>query len=596
MFDSHIALVHRKSYKYPSPESFYRPNTIYPEYKFGAELSEEANEVYDMVREGFRLLGLDKGNYGTDKWNPLGKYISHGDRVLVKPNFVMHENGSGKGMDCLITHPSVIAAVIDYVLIALDGTGTVMIGDAPIQDCHFDEMLRNGGVLPLIEFYRKNGIDIPIVDFRNVRRDCIEGVYANQASQAEIDEGMLVRLDSDDSAFAGLSESRIRKLRVTNYDPRIMNEHHHDGIHEYMVNKNVLEADVVINMPKPKTHRFGGITAALKNIVGINSNKEFLPHHTMGSSDDGGDCYEHKNPYLDEAHCHMDARNSLTNDGKIHEAAHEMQEYKRCYAQGIEESQEKYWFGGWYGNDTIWRTIVDLNKIFYYADKNGRICNTVQRKIFIVADMICGGDHGGPLSPSPVEAGVVAMGEDPLLMDRTLCSVMGFDYCKIPQLSMGRYYSYGVHRVSNCDKNDARIVSNDLNWHRKKFEELRAHSVHYQTAYGWEPVLGYNDYSRLKENINKARGVYVFGFGKIGKQQTKIMLRWGVKPKAFLDNNSNNWGGRFEGISCIAPKEGIKDFLCIIAVGRDKVVTGIKKQLEELGYKDVVIWNDKTEG
>ncbi len=596
MFDPHISLVHKDIYKYPSPNSFYRPNVAYPEYRFGPFLSKEENNVYSMVRDGFHLLGLDDENYGTAKWNPLGKYVVPGDSVLVKPNFVMHENGSGNGMDCLITHPSVIAVIIDYVLIALAGTGSVMIGDAPIQDCHFEEMLNNGGILPLVEFYHNQGIDIPIVDFRNVRRDCVDGVYSDQDVQAKSDDGVLVRLNSRESAFDGLPESRIRNLRVTNYDPRIMKKHHHDGIHEYIINKNVLKADVVINMPKPKTHRYGGITAALKNIVGINANKEMLPHHTAGSHDDGGDCYVHKNPFLDEAHRHIDTRNSLTNDGKIAEAAHEMQEYARCYSKGMENSKETYWFGSWYGNDTIWRTIADLNKIFYYADKNGKMRDSIQRKIFIVADMVCGGDHSGPLAPSPVEAGVIAMGEDPLLFDRTVCSVMGFDYRKIPQLSNGDYFSDGVHRVSNGDNIDALIVSNDNNWNHRYYDRIKENSVHYQAAYGWEPALGYNDYSKLIERIKKSQGTYIFGFGTLGKQQAKRLLDLGIKPHAFLDNNPANWERYFEGIPCISPKSGNNDRLCIIAVANNNAIKSIKCQVIELGYKDIVIWNNKSEG
>ncbi|MBO6155241.1 MAG: DUF362 domain-containing protein [Lachnospiraceae bacterium] len=596
VFDPRVALVHKTVYKYPSPQSFYRPSIAYPEYKFGSELSAEANEVYDMVREGFRLFGLDEENYGTDRWNPLGTYVKHGDRVLIKPNFVMHQNGSGNGMDCLITHPAVMAPVIDYVLIALGGTGSIIIGDAPIQDCHFDEMLENGGVLPLLEFYHKQGIDISLIDFRNVRRDCVDGVYNNQKNQAVIDDGVLVRLDIGDSAFDGLPESRIRNLRVTNYDPRIMNKHHHDGIHEYKVNRNVLEADVVINMPKPKTHRYGGITAALKNIVGINANKEMLPHHTMGSRDDGGDCYVHKNLHLDEAHFHIDARNSFTSDGKTTEATQEMDQYRKCYERGVKESGEKYWFGGWYGNDTIWRTIADLNKIFYYADKDGKMCDSVQRKIFIVADMICGGDHSGPLAPSPVDAGVIAMGEDPFLFDRTICSVMGFDYSRIPQLSELKYFADGIHKVSEGEREAAIVVSNDHEWNRKNYDEIRENSVHYQAAYGWEPMLGYNDCARLRERICKAAGAYIFGFGMIGKRQAKTLMKWGIKPKAFFDNNPETWGMDFEGIPCISPKEGERERVLIIAVGNIHTINALKIQSKELGYQNILIWNNQTEG
>ena len=72
MFDSRIVLVHRAVYDYPPAESDYRPHIPYPEYLFGNELSPKANEVYDMVREGFHMMGLDNEHYGTREWNPLG--------------------------------------------------------------------------------------------------------------------------------------------------------------------------------------------------------------------------------------------------------------------------------------------------------------------------------------------------------------------------------------------------------------------------------------------------------------------------------------------------------------------------------------------
>lgn len=56
-------------------------------------ISYENNHVFQMVSDAFYLLGLDKENYGTKLWNPLGEYVNPGDRVLIKPNLVMHPQG-----------------------------------------------------------------------------------------------------------------------------------------------------------------------------------------------------------------------------------------------------------------------------------------------------------------------------------------------------------------------------------------------------------------------------------------------------------------------------------------------------------------------
>src|SRR5438045_9670723 len=50
-----------------------------------------------------------------------------------------------------------------------------------------------------------------------------------------------------------------------------------------------MDADVFINLPKLKTHKNVGLTCALKNLVGINANKNWLPHQTEGTPDQGGD-------------------------------------------------------------------------------------------------------------------------------------------------------------------------------------------------------------------------------------------------------------------------------------------------------------------
>ena len=47
----------------------------------------------------------------------------------------------------------------------------------------------------------------------------------------------------------------------------------------------------IINLAKPKIHRKAGIIGDMKNLVGINGSKDWLPHHKRGSKFDGGDEY-----------------------------------------------------------------------------------------------------------------------------------------------------------------------------------------------------------------------------------------------------------------------------------------------------------------
>ena len=50
-----------------------------------------------------------------------------GDRVFVKPNMIAHKPTRGNWWECLITHGSVLRAVVDYALLALKGSGSVLL-------------------------------------------------------------------------------------------------------------------------------------------------------------------------------------------------------------------------------------------------------------------------------------------------------------------------------------------------------------------------------------------------------------------------------------------------------------------------------------
>lgn len=106
----------------------------------------------------------------------------------------------------------------------------------------------------------------------------------------------------------------------------------------------------------------------------------------------------------------------------------------KIFTIAIKAGGAKYSEGSWWGNHTISRTIVDLNKILFYADKNGKMKNTPQRKVLIVADMIVSGEKEGPVAPSPKNVGIVASGVNPVCFDRVIAALMGFDIKMIPTL------------------------------------------------------------------------------------------------------------------------------------------------------------------
>ena len=279
---------------YPTADDYYSPKQKHPEYPWpDTTLSEKENGVYDLVRECFRLTGYDDENYGSRNWNPLGHVIAPGNTVLVKPNWVENKNTnhSGRqGLECLVTHPSVIRAVLDYIVIALKGTGRIIVADAPMQGCDLEDLLEKGGYNKLFSFYRSAGITIETADLRKYSVDTkYDGVFEVKKGQGT-DFGS-VKVSLDQRSMHASKDQYDLQYKASDYLLTDTEKYHHQGKHIYEINKIALEADVIINMPKPKTHRLAGMTGACKNLVGITYEKASLPHRVPGNKKRYGDAY-----------------------------------------------------------------------------------------------------------------------------------------------------------------------------------------------------------------------------------------------------------------------------------------------------------------
>lgn len=436
-----IAISRRNNFTYPEEDSEFRPSTEYPEYLFKDDISKSNNEAYDQVRSCFALMGYDKDNFGKKEWNPLKEIIKPGNNVLIKPNFVQDKNLSGDTEKCLYTQPAVIAPVIDYVILALgfaEGylNGKITIADAAMQECNFELLVKKSGLDKLIEFYKKKGIEIHLVDTRKVIMENNPSGIPYYHEREVVSH--IVSLDNE-SEFAKLTDEENRRLRKGANDPNDLYEHHHVGKHEYAITDTLLACDVLIDMPKPKTHKKAGVTIALKNMVGVNVRKEYLPHHMEGSKSSGkGDAYKNSNIFKagraaarDKVYVYALQNKRIT--------AKFMRFLRRAFAFLMKcSSKDIVTEGTWYGNNTISKTIIDLNKICMYADKNGVMQDRPQRKRIIVADMIISGEGAGPLAPTAKKVGVIAVGTDAVMFDECIAKIMGANINRIPTLVNAR--------------------------------------------------------------------------------------------------------------------------------------------------------------
>ncbi len=420
---------------YPS-EPPYSPSCCYPESPFGVETTaKEANRAYEGLREVLWLLGLGAGHYGRSDWNPLGEIIQPGDTVVLKPNYIREFRETQPGhADCLITHGSIIRAAMDYVYIALKGKGRIIVADAPQNDADFDTIRRMAGLDEIQAFYRQHaGFDVEVYDLRPEKARKVDGVICGH-DPLPGDPAGYVKVDLGQHSMFAEIEHLCHLLYGSEYDTREIRSHHTGGVHEYLISKTVLEADCIINLPKLKTHKKTGITVSLKNLVGINGNKNWLPHHRLGTPAAGGD------QFADDGMVHRMERRAMGCFRRVFPllgplrtlAAKPLKAFgRRLFGDTNTDTIRS---GNWYGNDTTWRMVLDLNRILMYAGADGVLRDTPVRRVFCIADGIVGGEGNGPLDPTPTRAGLVLAGGNPLAVDLASARWMGYDYQNLPLL------------------------------------------------------------------------------------------------------------------------------------------------------------------
>lgn len=426
----------------------YSPAEAWPEYPFSPScLSAGANPAYKGVREALRLLGLDAEHWGSSTWNPLGAILRPGDTVLLKPNFVRESRETQQGHgDCLITHGSVIRAVCDYVYTALQGRGRIIIADAPQNDADFEKIVRIAGLKEIQDFYRRRArFEVEVHDLRPERARKIDGVIVGHVPLPG-DPAGYVRVNLGlDSEFAEINHL-CHRLYGSEYDRSEIRRHHHDDVHEYLISKTVLDADVVIGLPKLKTHKKTGLTVNLKNLVGINGNKNWLPHHREGTPGQGGD------QFSDDALRHRVERQLVAGFKRLFPLLGPLRSTLAGPLKSLgmrvfgDTNNGTIRSGNWYGNDTTWRMVLDLNRILLYADAEGKIHDRPVRRFFSIVDGLVAGEGNGPLDPKPKPLGIVAAGFNPVAVDLACARLMGFDRERLPMLKQ----AYREHPLPLC--------------------------------------------------------------------------------------------------------------------------------------------------
>jgi len=364
-------------------------------------------------------------------------------RILIKPNWVKHQENEAFPIEAMVTDSELLDAAVMACLEKYPHARAITVGDVPLQSCHWQKLIAQTGLNRLITKYSR--YSRPKIQFLDLRREKFTSVggFAQQVDDGEPGDPLgyhEVRLDHT-SFLEPISHQRNR-FRVSDYDHRLTVSSHAPGVHRYLIARSVLEADLIVNMPKMKTHKKAGITGALKNLVGINGQKAYLVHYRRGTPRSDGDEFPPDASVAVRVQVRLREflqKRSRLAFGISRPLWHLIRRTYGIQVHGTAENLGKRFYiaaGSWYGNDTIWRMVYDLNKIILYASREeGKLSPRPQRSYWAILDGVVAGEGNGPLQPLPVRLGILAFSGDPFVMDSLMARLMGFDFQKIPQLA-----------------------------------------------------------------------------------------------------------------------------------------------------------------
>jgi uncharacterized protein (DUF362 family) len=161
------------------------------------------------------MVLLPAASYDVDFADTIGRGLDmlrvsvRGRRVFLKPNFVEYESGAA-----INTHPHVVAGAATAFLKA--GAREVVVGEGPGHRRDIEYLLAGTGLADVLSDLRLRFVDLNHDDVRQVPL----------------------------------------KSRYTKLDSLWLPE-------------ELLQSDVIVSMPKLKTHHWAGMTASMKNLFGV---------------------------------------------------------------------------------------------------------------------------------------------------------------------------------------------------------------------------------------------------------------------------------------------------------------------------------------
>lgn len=331
----------------------------------------------------------------------------------------------------MVTHKSVVLSIVS--LLEELQPKEIIIGDSPVQECIFENIV-NTDYKEAIQ--NRTKAEVKIVDLSRYSLSANREVKYGKVENRDASSYLL--FDLKENSYLEPVSSWINRFQIPNCDSGELQKHHKKGRHEYQIYKDIFDVDLVVNLPKLKTHRKAGYTAAVKNFVGCVGDKTYLPHHRIGGTLLGGDSFPglHLLRFFKEL-C-LQKRDHLIPD---------IQEFDKWNGFARFFSVADRWMtkvfyknrqifeGAWNGNDTVWRTALDIFTIIEYADKQGKIHDQPQREIWTLVDALVCGEGNGPLNPDPYNLGMVLFSTSALSLDYILGRMIGYSAEEVKYIS-----------------------------------------------------------------------------------------------------------------------------------------------------------------
>ncbi|MEM1060454.1 MAG: DUF362 domain-containing protein, partial [Verrucomicrobiota bacterium] len=336
-----------------------------------------------------------------EELDPPDELLEPGDRVLVKPNWALDldpdlDEDEPQPWEHKITHPAIIEATVRWAAKQLNGNGSILIADAPRVPTPFSVIDEMTGLSKIPGRCAADfpGVVISLADYRTAGGSGPEG---DPTGLSEVALG-------EASEFDGL---RLPKAYL-------------QAGQVYRFWRSALSADVLINLPKLKTHSKLGLTGALHNVLGLLDDRGALPMNPLAVDETNADLEEED---LDDRliswlrrkfrHSRLVQRLLLRSRQALNEK---------------EATPEKH--ESWHGNDLFWRLVLDLNKALFYYDGQGERRTRPLRSLHLI-DAVIGGEGNGPVHSDAKPSGILMAGTHPLAVDCAAAELMGFDWRKI---------------------------------------------------------------------------------------------------------------------------------------------------------------------